>query len=116
MINNGIDIIKVNRIESIKYLDKLFTLNELEYFKEHKSLETKAGIYAAKEALLKSVGVSLNVYSFLDIEVLHIGYKPYFVFHNKLEEYIKKESLNFSLSISHDGEYAIASVICYKKV
>ena len=116
MISNGIDIIRVNRRERIKHLDKIFTLNELEYFKEHKALETKAGMYAAKEALLKSLGVSLNVYSFLDIEVIHNNYRPYFVFHNKLEEYIKKESLNFSLSISHDGEYAVASVICYKEV
>ena len=38
MISNGIDIIRVNRIESIKHLDKIFTLNELEYFKEHKAL------------------------------------------------------------------------------
>lgn len=115
MISNGIDIIKTDRLSSIKHLDKIFTSNELEYFKEHKSLETKAGVYASKEALLKSLGISLNVYSLLDIEVVHSTNGPYFVFYNELDKYIKKESLKFSLSISHDGEYTIASVICKGK-
>lgn len=84
----------------------MFTSNELEYFASHKSIETKAGVFTAKEDLLKSLGVNLIVYSILDIEVLHNNGMPYFNFY-------KKERLKFSLSITHDEVYAVASVVCY---
>lgn len=113
MITNGIDIVKVEDINKIKKLSSVFTSSELEYFVSHKSLETKAGVFAAKEALLKSLGVNLSVYSILDIEVLHNNGAPYFNFYGKLSEYIKKERLKFSLSITHNEDYAVASVVCY---
>ena len=107
MITNGIDIVRVESINKIKKLSSVFTSSELEYFASHKSIETKAGVFAAKEALLKSLGVNLSVYSILDIEVLHNNV------YGKLSEYIKKERLKFSLSITHDEVYAVASVVCY---
>lgn len=113
MITNGIDIVRVESINKIKKLSSMFTSSELEYFASHKSIETKAGVFAAKEALLKSLGVNLSVYSILDIEVLHNNGMPYFNFYGKLSEYIKKERLKFSLSITHDEVYAVASVVCY---
>ena len=58
MITNGIDIVRVKSINKIKKLSSVFTSSELEYFASHKSIETKAGVFAAKEALLKSLGVN----------------------------------------------------------
>lgn len=111
MITNGIDIIKIDNIKSIKKLDKVFTNSELEYYKKRNSIDTLAGIYAAKEAVLKSMGVGLEGYSILDIEVLHnSNYMPYLNFYNELKKEIDKNNYKFSLSISHDGEYAIAIV------
>lgn len=114
IVSNGIDIVSVNSLKNVSNYKKIFTSNELEYFESHKSIQTKAGVYAAKEAVLKSLGVALNVYSLLLIEVVHINYKPFLKFYGELNEYIKKEGLEFSLSISHDEDYAVASVICYK--
>ena len=116
MIHAGIDLVKMDRINNIKKLEKIYTPAELEYLKAHNyNTETKAGIYAAKEALLKSIRVALNIYSLLEIEILHDERNaPYLNFYGKLKEIVQKEDLSFSLSISHDGEYATAIVICYQ--
>ena len=112
MISNGIDIIEIKRMEGIKRLDKIFTDKELEYYEKRHSIETLAGMYASKEAVLKSMGVGVEGYSLLDIEILHTDkYMPYLNFHGKLKKEIEENNYKFSLSISHDKNYAVASVI-----
>ena len=116
MISIGTDLVKCERLKNIKLIDKIFTPKEIEYFKTHRSHETIAGMYAAKEALLKSLKCGLDSYSFLDIEVLHNQKTPYpyFNFYGPLKKEIDKNEFQFDLSISHDGEYATAVVICYQ--
>ncbi len=103
MYKIGTDIVKISRIEkSIKsdsFLKKVFTENERDYCKRTESL---AGIFAAKEAYFKALGTGINM-PLCRLEVLHsdLG-KPYF---NGIE--------NCDLSISHDGEYAAATVIIW---
>ena len=113
MIRNGIDIIYINRfekyIDDTNFLNSIFNDSEIEYIKEHKSLDTIAGLFAAKEAMLKALKKGINNYSLKDIEVLHDANKaPYIVLHNEIKKDYNLD--NISLSISHDKEYAIAIV------
>lgn len=117
MYNPGIDLIEIKKMANFSHLEKIFTPSELEYFKTHQSLETKAGMFAAKEALLKSLSCGLDGFSFLDISVMHDkNSAPYFEFSGKLKEYLTQEKIACSLSISHDKEYAIAFVISTKTI
>ncbi len=114
MISNGIDIVDINRFSKLlqkeTFMNRYFTISEKEYIKKaNNNLSTIAGIYASKEAFLKAIKKDFNVYSFYDIEILHQDKIPYF----NISPTIKKENniKDISLSISHDGNYAIASVI-----
>lgn len=103
MFKIGTDIVKISRIEkSIErnsFLRDVFTPKEIEYCKNPESF---AGVFASKEAYLKAVGTGINT-RLKNIEVLHdeLG-KPYI---NGIE--------NCDLSISHDGDYAVATVIVW---
>ena len=113
MISNGIDLINISRFENLindnTFLESIFNPSEIEYINKHKSLDTIAGLFASKEAMLKALKKVINNYSLKDIEILHDSNNaPYVVLHNE----IKKENDidNISLSISHDSDYAIAIV------
>lgn len=113
MISNGIDLIYIKRFEKLidndSFLESIFNPSEIDYIKLHKNPCTAAGLFAAKEAMLKALKKGINNYSLKDIEILHTDNKaPYIVLHNQ----IKKENDidNISLSISHDEDYAVAIV------
>lgn len=103
MFKIGTDIVLIPRIEksisSERFLKSVYTQNEIKYCKSSASF---AGIFAAKEALLKALGTGIKG-KLSDYEVLHdeLG-KPYF---NGVG--------NCDVSISHDGDYAVASVILW---
>ena len=112
MISNGIDLVSIKRFEKFidneSFLNSIFNTEEIIYIKKHKKLDTIAGMFAAKEAMLKSIKKGINNYSLKDIEIIHDSNKaPSFIFYNELKEY---NNYNISLSISHDGDYAIALV------
>lgn len=103
MFKIGIDIVKISRIEkSIKsdlFLKKVFSNGEIEYCK---TPENYAGIFAAKEAYFKALKTGLR-FPLSKLEVCHEeSGKPYF-----------KDVENCDVSISHDGEYAVAAVILW---
>ena len=113
-INTGVDLVEIKRIKKIlspNIFSKIFTKKEQEYFKTKKmSLETIAGCFAAKEALLKSLNEGLDFCKMTDIEILHTSTgSPYYSFHNTIKKKVK--NINFSLSISHEKEYWIAFVV-----
>lgn len=104
MFKIGTDIIRISRIE--KSLEKesfkasVFTENEILYAKR---AETFAGIFAAKEAYFKAKGTGINR-RLNTIEINH---------DEKGKPYINGVP-NSDVSISHDGDYAIASVILWE--
>ena len=114
MISNGIDIVKIDRFDKYKndlnLMKKLFNESELDYIKNaNNSSETIAGLYAAKESFLKALKKGINDYSLLDIEISHNSDRaPFIILHNELKKTYPNIHENMSLSISHDGEYAIA--------
>lgn len=103
MFKIGTDIIRISRIEkSIEkngFKEAVFTANEIAYAKKS---GTFAGIFAAKEAYLKAAGTGINC-RLNTIEILHDERgKPYI---NGVK--------NCDVSISHDGDYAVATVIMW---
>ncbi len=72
----GVDIIEIDRIRKAvdknnRFLEKIFTDREIEYFNSKNfKVESIAGNFAAKEAISKSVGTGIRVFNFKDIEVL----------------------------------------------
>jgi holo-[acyl-carrier protein] synthase len=107
----GIDTVKIERIRKFqerfgdKALEKFLNTEEI---KLAKNINTISGFYAAKEAISKALGVGISQQcSFFDIKI----YKdergaPYFTLSRDIIE--RYEIINTSLSITHDGEYAIA--------
>jgi len=107
----GIDTVKISRIEKMqnrfgkKALKRFLDDDEI---KLASSSTSYAGYWAAKEAISKALGLGISKKcSFFDIKI----YKdeksaPYFTLSRFLVE--KFEITNTALSITHDGEYAIA--------
>ncbi|MGP1506158.1 MAG: holo-ACP synthase [Campylobacter sp.] len=110
----GIDLVKVERISRIRakfgdaFLRKFLTQNEINLIKSDRSL---AGFYAAKEAIAKALGTGIGVdFSFLDAQI----YKdekgaPRATLAPKIVDKFGIQEI--SLSITHDGDYAIAAVM-----
>jgi len=114
-IRVGTDIIKISRIKNSldkfgnKFLEKFLNPNEIQ---NAKKVESIAGYWAAKEAISKALGCGIGKeLSFSDITILkdNLG-APYFKIKNQ-----KFEILDSSISISHDADFAIATVILVLK-
>ena len=86
-------------LESDSFRKKVFTENEIMHCK---TAESFAGIFAAKEAYFKALGTGIK-FPITDVEVAYDeNGKPYL---NRIE--------NSDLSVSHDNEYAVATVILW---
>ena len=109
----GIDLIKISRMQRLikrfgdKSLQKFLSHDEILLAKNHK---TAAGFWAVKEATSKALGVGIgSECSFFDIEI----YKtpkgaPKIKLSKKIIDRFNIKDI--SVSITHDGEYAIAAV------
>ncbi len=107
----GIDLVKIVRIEGMirrfgeRGLRRFLHESELAIAKNPQSI---AGFWAAKEAIAKALhcGIGKEL-SFKDIEIYkeRNGAPSFRLLHGKMEYFQVKEC---ALSISHDGEYAIA--------
>lgn len=109
----GVDLIKISRMEHLlerfgeKALERFLCETEISLVKNFK---TAAGFWAAKEAFSKAIGTGIGAHcSFHDIKIYkdekgapYIAVSKHLVQHHKIIE--------SALSITHDGEYAIAVV------
>lgn len=99
----GTDIVQISRIKDIETFSKgILSKKEYDiYITKNKKEEFLAGRFAAKEAFSKAKKQGLKI-PLKEIEVLYKDDgSPYILY--KEEEY--------EVSISHDGDYAIAVVI-----
>jgi holo-[acyl-carrier protein] synthase len=107
----GIDIVKIKRFEIFlerhgkKALEKYLDKDEIKLVK---SAQNAAGFFAAKEAVSKALGLGISKEcGFNDIKIYKLPNKaPAFTLSSHLVKIYKITSL--SLSISHDGGFAIA--------
>ena len=125
MIKTGIDILKIDRIitkaQNEQFIINTFTDAEISYSKkrssnvsENKKYQTLAGIYCAKEAVLKALGVGIEKLEYLkQIEVTHESSgRPKVCVLGTVLSIIQEMGIeNIEISISHDGDYAIASCV-----
>jgi len=109
----GTDIIQIKRVEKSlgkfgeKFKTKFLNESEIQFVKRTESV---AGFWAAKEAIAKALGCGIGAeLSFHDIMINkdHKG-APHFVLTKEAQKIHKIEKS--SLSISHDGGFAIAVV------
>lgn len=106
----GIDIVNIEKfdkkINNEYFIKKAFTENEIYYASLKKDkIKTLAGIYAAKEATIKTYDLNLGSILRGKIEINHINNKP--------ELLIAGKKISAEISISHDGLYAIG--ICFQE-
>ena len=105
----GIDIVDVSRFSKLykkphtHSLNKLFLKSEIQYCLSYKEPATHlAGIFAAKEAVSKALGVGR--YPFIELEIRHAK-------DGSPEAWSKNKRLPVSISIAHTLSLATAIAI-----
>ena len=120
---NGIDIIEISRIKkamerSKSLKTKLFSPKEILYCENRNSkYQSYAVRFAAKEAFLKAIGTGWGRgISWTDVEILNDDSgKPFINLYNAAKEIFEQNGFtNISVSLSHTGDTAIATVILSK--
>ena len=115
----GVDIEDVSRFQNktlendSKFLNRIFTQNELEYcFNNKNCAQSLTARFCAKEAVVKALsGLYFDVISYNKIEILKYPNGAPYV--NILIDELR--NLDFKLSLSHEKDKAIAFVIVIKK-
>lgn len=112
----GIDVLDVMRMEKFvqneQFLDKYFTSYEAMYVSQtNRKTLTLAGIYAAKEAFLKALGIGIfGGIALNEIEVNHYeNGKPYIKLSENAKLIVTSAGIkDIQMNISHTDEIAIA--------
>jgi len=121
----GTDIIAVARIASLlerwsdRFLNRVFTADEIAYCRTKRyQAEHFAARFAAKEALIKALGVNAwQRINMLNMEVQRTaGGAPYFELSGSVAQLADKKKIDqIKLSMSHCREYAMAVVVLEKE-
>ena len=116
MISVGNDIEEVSRFKRLleikpQLLQKIFSQYEWEYSLSKNQAQTLAGIWCAKEAVVKAV-FRYRILDIRDVLIKHHQSGAPYVFHIQKFEVFK--NFEFSISISHTKNYASAVCIVQK--
>lgn len=115
----GVDIIEIGRIEQAvvnwrgPFLRRVYTEAELKLCDNQPS--SLAVRFAAKEAVMKALGTGFTGIGWKDIEILsnNTG-APFIQLYGKALNKAKEVGLSqFSVSLSHSKQYAVAMVVGY---
>lgn len=114
----GVDVVHISRIENIgdlsAFIDKYFSAREKKYVFDKNGCtraQTVAGLFAAKEAVLKAFKIGLGRgIALKDVEILHDeSGSPYLDITVDVSQLLEKSGhTGADISISHDGDYAVA--------
>ena len=107
----GVDVCLISRIARAigneRFVERVFTQGEREY------CDGYAGIYAAKEAVVKALGAGITDFNFHDVEITHgKNGAPKVALHGEAEKFADGAKLH--VSISHDGDNATA--VCMAEI
>lgn len=121
IVGLGTDLARISRFEKFlargqqALLERLFTVGELDYCLARKfPAPHLAARFAAKEALLKAFGLGLrDGLSWHDIEVVRdpLGAPSLHLAGRAAAIAQQRGIISIHLSYSHDGDYAVATVI-----
>jgi holo-[acyl-carrier protein] synthase len=103
-------------IQNRRFVERIFSAEEIEYARAGgDSAEHFAGAFAAKEALAKATGLGMFGIGLANSSVRRTESGPVMICGGDLQ--VKLASLGADkcwLSLSHDGDYAIAFVVLEK--
>ncbi len=117
MLITGVDIIEIWRVQRVaeqygdRFLKRIYTERELAYCRGRApQLATR---FAAKEAVMKALGVGIRGLRWKDIEVVRErGRAPTVQLHGTALARAQKIGLDhLAISLSHSDEYAVAYVV-----
>ncbi len=116
MVNIGIDIIEIERLEKAirrrpRLLTRIFTMKERDYcLSRRRPAVFLAGRFAAKEAILKALGVGLGGCAFKELEIIREkSGRPQVLLHGQAKELAAALGVNrIAVSLSHCHNYATA--------
>lgn len=126
IVGHGIDLVSVSRIGSMidrhgaHFLGRVYTLAEQSYCERSpkRRLEHYAARFAAKEAVLKAIGTGWrDGIAWTDVEVvLEPSGKPTIALSGKASSIAIIEGIShFHISLSHTGDFAMASAIAERR-
>jgi len=113
----GVDIIEIERVEkavnrSPRFIQRIFTEEEIHYFEmKNMKIESIAGNFAAKEAVMKTLGTGLRGFQWTDIEIVRNEFgKPEVRLYNEALRIAESQDIKqIMISISHCKTYAVAN-------
>lgn len=121
IVGIGVDLVKIARVEALarrwehRFLQRVYTENERRAsFGRAWRYASLAGRFAAKEAVLKALGTGWAAgVSWQDIEVLNdVSGRPIATVQGRTATLAQRAGVRgIHVSLSHDGDYAIAEVI-----
>ncbi len=124
IVGIGVDLVRIDRIRAImdrwqdRFLTRLYTAAERQYCLRRASpYPSLAGRFAAKEAILKALGVGWSHgVSWVEIEVLNdAAGRPVATVRGRVEALLREAgSTGIHLSLAHDADYAVAEAILTK--
>ena len=114
----GCDLCGVRRMEEYlqkeRFLTRFFTEDEQAYIRARAARgQTAAGIFAAKEALVKALGTGFGPLAPADVEITHdASGAPAYLINEKTRSALQARGAQSAfLSVTHDGDYAMATAI-----
>jgi len=117
----GVDQVDLKRVKRLlnksedKFLKRCFTEQEIKYAKRFSDPSKRLGArFAAKEAVMKSLGKGWREISWKEIEVTGGGKPTINTFGRALATVKEKNIANIHISLSHENENAIAFAISEK--
>ena len=120
----GIDIVSISKVEELiskheNFLTMVFTAREIAYCEEKKKSEEHfAARFAAKESVLKAVGIGLGGgIEWTDVEILSSNSgKPRVCLHGEIKEIACKKNVEkIIISLSHCETHAVAQALVIPK-
>ena len=119
MIGVGIDVVEIERFRTVlgrtpNIRERLFTAGELEYAsRKADPVPTLAARFAAREAVMKSLGLGLGAFGFHEawVEVEESGAPTLRVKGRAWELAVDRGVVRWHLSLSHDSPVAVAIVM-----
>jgi holo-[acyl-carrier protein] synthase len=121
IVGVGIDLVRIARVRQAierwqeRFLERVFTPGEIAYARGRRDpAEHLAARFAAKEAALKALGTGLAMgVRWRELEVQRVrGQRPRLALSGRTAELGAARGVQtLHLSITHDGEYAMAQVL-----